>query len=68
MSISAQLKKMSVKTVELINENERLTAKVKSLKTANSLLAESEQKLAEKNQANQRLIKMLLLKLKGPFF
>ncbi|KAJ3324013.1 hypothetical protein HDV06_000989 [Boothiomyces sp. JEL0866] len=65
MSITAQLKKMSLKTVEFISENEALTEKMKKLKTTNSLLMESERELAKRNHANQKVIKMLVEKLKG---
>ncbi|KAI8924664.1 hypothetical protein BC831DRAFT_436357 [Entophlyctis helioformis] len=64
MAITSQLKKMSAKTIELLAENDHLTAKVSKLKTSNSLLTESEQELAKRNQANQRVIKMLVEKLK----
>ncbi|KAJ3287591.1 hypothetical protein HK104_008523 [Borealophlyctis nickersoniae] len=64
MAITSQLKKMSAKTIELIAENESLTLKVSKLKTSNALLTESEQELAKKNQANQRVIKMLVEKLR----
>jgi regulator of replication initiation timing len=65
MAITSQLKKMSAKTVDLIAENEALTVKVNKLKTSNSLMTESEKELAKKNQANQRVIKMLVERLKG---
>ncbi|KAJ3269364.1 hypothetical protein HDV01_001478 [Terramyces sp. JEL0728] len=65
MSITAQLKKMSLKTVEFISENEALNEKMKNLKTTNSLLMESERELAKRNHANQKVIKMLVEKLKG---
>ncbi|KAL2917484.1 hypothetical protein HK105_202765 [Polyrhizophydium stewartii] len=64
MAITSQLKKMSSKTIELIAENDTLSAKVAKLKTSNTLLTESEQELAKRNQANQRVIKMLVEKLK----
>ncbi|KAJ3261615.1 hypothetical protein HK103_005453 [Boothiomyces macroporosus] len=64
MSITAQLKKMSLKTVEFISENEALNEKMKKLKTTNSLLMESERELAKRNHANQKVIKMLVEKLK----
>ncbi|KAJ3331684.1 hypothetical protein HDU76_002486 [Blyttiomyces sp. JEL0837] len=64
MAITSQLKKMSAKTLDLIADNETLTAKVNKLKTSNTLLAESERELAKKNQANQRVIKMLVERLK----
>jgi uncharacterized protein (DUF3084 family) len=65
MAITSQLKKMSSKTQELIVENDSLTAKVAKLKSSNTLLTESEKELAKKNQANQRVIKMLVERLKG---
>ncbi|KAI8801556.1 hypothetical protein BJ742DRAFT_685065, partial [Cladochytrium replicatum] len=65
MAITTQLKKMSAKTIELIAENEALTSKCAKLKTTNALLDESERELAKKNQANQRVLKMLVEKLKG---
>ncbi|TPX38562.1 hypothetical protein SeMB42_g06663 [Synchytrium endobioticum] len=64
MVITAQLKKMSSRTIDLIAENESLTTKVKQIKTSNALLAESEQELAKKNQANQKVIQLLVEKLK----
>ncbi|KAJ3389949.1 hypothetical protein HDU92_000759 [Lobulomyces angularis] len=64
MAITAQLKKMSAKTMELIAENESLMVRVAKLKSKNSLLVDSEKDLARKNQANQRVIKMLVEKLK----
>ncbi|TPX33380.1 hypothetical protein SmJEL517_g03761 [Synchytrium microbalum] len=65
MVITSQLKKMSSRTIEFIAENESLTAKVQQLKTSNALLSESEQELARKNQANQKVIQLLVEKLKG---
>lgn len=64
MAITSQLKKMSAKTIDLISENEQLNQKVNKLKTVNSLLTDSEQSLAKKNHANQKVIKMLVEKLK----
>ncbi|KAI9098218.1 hypothetical protein DFS34DRAFT_619985 [Phlyctochytrium arcticum] len=64
MAISSQLKKMSTKTLELIAENDTLKQKVAQLRTGNGLLNESEQELAKKNQTNQRVIRMLVEKLK----
>ncbi|TPX67927.1 hypothetical protein SpCBS45565_g03453 [Spizellomyces sp. 'palustris'] len=64
MAITSQLKKMSAKTIELIAENDSLKQKVAQLRTGNGLLTESEQELAKKNQTNQRVIKMLVEKLK----
>lgn len=65
MAITSQLKKMSFKTTELINENEKLTTRVHKLRTNNEILTESESQLATKNQANQKVIRMLVEKLKG---
>lgn len=64
MAITSQLKKMSTKTVELLADNEALNGKVAKLKMENSLLVDSEKDLARKNQANQRVIKMLVEKIK----
>ncbi|KAJ3261869.1 hypothetical protein HDU77_000682 [Chytriomyces hyalinus] len=64
MAITSQLKKMSARTLELIAENEGYKAKMAKLKTSTALLTESEKDLARKNQANQRVIKMLLDRLK----
>ncbi|ORY40424.1 hypothetical protein BCR33DRAFT_852751 [Rhizoclosmatium globosum] len=64
MAITSQIKKMSARTLELIAENEAFKTKVEKLKTSNALLTESEKELAKKNQANQRVIKMLLDRLK----
>lgn len=64
MSISSQLKKMSHKTTEFIAENDRLKATIQTLKRQNGLLAESEKELAKKSNANQKVIKMLVDKLK----
>ncbi|OAJ44441.1 hypothetical protein BDEG_27667 [Batrachochytrium dendrobatidis JEL423] len=64
MAITSQLKKMSSKTIELIAENDSLSTKMKRLRINNSLLSESEQELVKRNQANQRVIKMLVEKLK----
>jgi myosin heavy subunit len=64
MAISSQLKKMSVKTVELVQENEELLEKVAKLKNFNQLLTDSEKQLAKRNNASQKVIKMLVEKLK----
>ncbi|KAJ3068809.1 hypothetical protein HDU98_008086 [Podochytrium sp. JEL0797] len=64
MAITSQLKKMSAKTLELIAENEGFKVQVHKLHTSNTLLTDSEKELAKKNQANQRVIKMLLDRLK----
>ncbi|KAH6588058.1 hypothetical protein BASA50_010921 [Batrachochytrium salamandrivorans] len=64
MAITSQLKKMSCKTIELIGENDELKVKITKLKISNSLLTGSEQELVKRSQANQRVIKMLVEKLK----
>lgn len=64
MSISSQLKKMSQKTTEFIADNDRLKDTIAKLKRQNALLAESEKELAKKSNANQKVIKMLVEKLK----
>ncbi|KAJ3301241.1 hypothetical protein HDV03_001180 [Kappamyces sp. JEL0829] len=64
MSITSQLKKMSQKTTEFIMENDDLKAQIQTLKRQNTLLAESEKELAKKSNANQKVIKMLVDKLK----
>ncbi|KAJ1327308.1 hypothetical protein BSLG_010650 [Batrachochytrium salamandrivorans] len=65
MAITSQLKKMSCKTIELIGENDELKVKITKLKISNSLLTGSEQELVKRSQANQRVIKMLVEKLKA---
>lgn len=55
---------MSQKTTELINENDRLNDQIAKLKLANSLLVESEKQFSKRNNANQKVIKMLVAKLK----
>lgn len=65
MAITSQLKKMSTRTMDLLSENEAYKSKVSNLKLDNSLLVDSEKDLARKNQANQRVIKMLVEKIKG---
>ncbi|KAJ3355005.1 hypothetical protein HDU83_004176 [Entophlyctis luteolus] len=64
MAISAQLQKMSAKTLELIAENDAFKTRVEKLRTSSALLEESEKELAKKNQANQKVIRMLLERLK----
>ncbi|KAJ3027247.1 hypothetical protein HDV00_011336 [Rhizophlyctis rosea] len=64
MAITSQLKKMSQKTIDIIAENDALKDQVAKLRTNNGLLQTGEQELAKKNQANQRVIKMLVEKLK----
>ncbi|KAJ3213373.1 hypothetical protein HDU67_002955 [Dinochytrium kinnereticum] len=55
---------MSAKTIDLLSENQTLSNKLAKLKVSNALLTESEGELAKKNQANQRVIKMLVDRLK----
>jgi myosin heavy subunit len=64
LAISSQLKKMSVKTVELIEENDQLHAQVEKLKKGNQLLVDSEKELAKRNISSQKAVKMLIEKLK----
>ncbi|KAI9002353.1 hypothetical protein BC832DRAFT_593657 [Gaertneriomyces semiglobifer] len=64
MAITTQLNKMSAKTLELVAENDALKSKVAKLRTDNALLTETERELARRNQTNQRVIKMLVEKLK----
>ena len=55
---------MSSKTVDLINENEQLANKITVLKAENNLLKESEKQLAKRNIAHQKVIQMLIEKLR----
>ena len=64
VSITSQLKKMSSKTVDLIQDNKTLSEKVSKLTRLNSILAQTEQVYAKKNYANQAIIKMLVEKLR----
>ncbi|KAI8909707.1 hypothetical protein EDD86DRAFT_206108 [Gorgonomyces haynaldii] len=64
MIISSQLKKMSSKVLELVAENDTLSQKVKKVQINNSLLVDSEKELVKRNFANQKVIKMLVDKLK----
>jgi hypothetical protein len=65
MAITSQLKKMSSKIIELIAENQTLASKVFKLKINNSLLVDSEKELVKQNSANQKVVRMLVEKLKG---
>lgn len=55
---------MSSKTLDLIQENKTLTQKVTKLTCLNSILSQTEQEFAKKNQSNQIIIKMLVEKLR----
>ncbi len=55
---------MSQKTTEFISENDQLKETIAKLKRQNYLLSESEKELAKKSNANQKVIKMLVDKLK----
>jgi hypothetical protein len=50
--------------VDLINENEQLANKITVLKAENNLLKESEKQLAKRNIAHQKVIQMLIEKLR----
>ena len=67
VAITSQLKKMSAKTMDIMNENKVLAEKVAKLTSLNTLLGQSEQELAKRNQSNQTVIKMLIEKLRGMF-
>lgn len=67
MAITSQLKKMSLKIIELIAENQILSTKVSKLKINNSLLVDSEKELVKRNFANQKIVKILVEKLKGVY-
>ncbi|KAI8821531.1 uncharacterized protein EV422DRAFT_619856 [Fimicolochytrium jonesii] len=62
--ITTQLQKMSLKTTELISENDTLKQKVARLRTNNALLVESEKSLAKKNVTLQRVLREVVGKLK----
>jgi hypothetical protein len=64
VSITSQLKKMSSKTIDLLEENKSLSEKVSKLTRLNSILAQTEQEFAKKNQSNQSIIRMLVEKLR----
>ncbi len=68
VAITSQLKKMSSKTMDIIQENKVLAQKVSKLTSLNALMGQSEQELAKRNQSNQGVIKMLVEKLRGVFF
>ena len=55
---------MSSKTLDLIQENKSLSQKVAKVTNLNSLLGQTEQEFAKKNQSNQIIIKMLVEKLR----
>lgn len=55
---------MSQKTIETINENDYLNEQIRKLKITNNLLTESERELAKRNHSNQKIIRMLVDKLK----
>ncbi|XP_061169615.1 cilia- and flagella-associated protein 157-like [Saccostrea echinata] len=59
VSITAQLAKMSDKTMELIQENDELKKKEKQMKQHIEMLEDNEKTLAKKNHSHQKLIKML---------
>ncbi|KAJ3129332.1 hypothetical protein HK098_001744 [Nowakowskiella sp. JEL0407] len=63
-AISTQLKKMSAKTIELISENESLSTKLSKLKLVNLGLEEESKELVKKNLRGQRVLRMLVEKLK----
>ena len=68
VAITSQLKKMSSKTMDIMQENKVLSQKVAKLTSLNALLGQSEQELAKRNQSNQGVIKMLVEKLRGTSF
>lgn len=53
--------------MEFVQENDMLFEKVKRLQIENSVLKDSEKLLAKRNMAHQKVIKMLVQKLKGIF-
>ncbi|XP_048774461.2 cilia- and flagella-associated protein 157-like [Ostrea edulis] len=59
VSITAQLAKMSDKTMELIQENDEMKKKEKQQKQHIEMLEDNEKTLAKKNHSHQKLIKML---------
>lgn len=59
VSITAQLAKMSDKTMELIQENDELKKKERQQKQHIEMLEDNEKTLAKKNHSHQKLIKML---------
>lgn len=65
IAITTQIRKMSSKLIELVAENDVLTGKVNASAIETGLLVESEKDLVKKNIANQKVIKMLVERLKG---
>ncbi|KAH9496467.1 hypothetical protein Btru_010938 [Bulinus truncatus] len=59
VSITAQLAKMSDKTIEMIQENDELQEKVKKLKQQVDMLEFNERELGKKNQSNLKIIKLM---------
>ena len=55
---------MSLKTVQIIAENDSLKQKISNLKLHNSLLSSSEKELAKKSTSYQKSIQMMYKKLK----
>ena len=64
MSVTAQLRRMSDKVVQVVGENDALKRRVIHLKRKNELLAESEKILAAKSLSYQNTIKLIYQKLK----
>uniref|UniRef100_A0A2C9KQH8 Cilia- and flagella-associated protein 157 n=1 Tax=Biomphalaria glabrata TaxID=6526 RepID=A0A2C9KQH8_BIOGL len=59
VSITAQLAKMSDKTIEMIQENDELHDKVKKLKQQVEMLEFNEREMGKKNQSNLKVIKLM---------
>lgn len=55
VSITAQLAKMSDKTIEMIQENDELHDKVKKLKQQVEMLEFNEREMGKKNQSNLKV-------------
>lgn len=51
--------------MEITQENKLLAQKVAKLTSVNTLLSQSEQELAKRNQSHQAVVKMLVEKLRG---
>ncbi|XP_063688827.1 cilia- and flagella-associated protein 157-like [Bolinopsis microptera] len=64
VSINAQLAKMSEKTIELIKENDELRLRDKRHQQTINMLEDNEKELARKNNTCQKMINMLLQKVK----
>uniref|UniRef100_A0A0B6ZCN1 Cilia- and flagella-associated protein 157 n=1 Tax=Arion vulgaris TaxID=1028688 RepID=A0A0B6ZCN1_9EUPU len=64
VSISAQLAKMSDKTIELIQENDDLREKERTFKQKIELLDASSKELSKKNNSSLKLIRMITDKCK----